>query len=456
MTGLALAAGVVLAVAYTASPLLVVFAICLVPLFAWAGAGLEHRERRWLFAVLLAGILIRVAAIGALVLLADDLHAFNVFFPDARFAIERSWWIRNQWLGVEIGPVYRLAIYNPYGATSYSYVLAAIQLVVGQAPYGVNLVSVLAFVVAAVTLYRQARRSYSPTIAFGGITLLLFWPTMIGWSVSALRESMQLALTALVLVFSVRSVRARTWMPRLGMAAVAVTALAAISTLRSSAIIIVAGGVVLGLIARLMTLRPWLARASGVAIVVLTAILLSRPGVQERLLGISRDAVMRHVGNVATTGNGYKLLDYRFYVVHIDKVISTLTPPEAVDFLVRAAAAFFLVPLPWQMTSTASLAFLPQQIGWYLVILLCVPGIVAGVRRDPLFTWLLVAYIAAAVIVIAPNSGNIGTLVRHRDVVVLALVWLSSAGVCSMLARPARDEAPVLRLHGDPTGRVVM
>jgi hypothetical protein len=37
------------------------------------------------------------------------------------------------------------------------------------------------------------------------------------------------------------------------------------------------------------------------------------------------------------------------------------------------------------------------------------------------------------VVVIAPNSGNIGTLVRHRDIVVPPVALLASAGFVSIL-----------------------
>jgi hypothetical protein len=446
----AILAGVVIGAAYTASPLFVVFVLCLVPLFRWAAADLGHGERRWLFAILGTALAVRIAAIAILLLTSDPMsHSFNVFVPDARFTISRSWWALNQWRGSDIGPVYWSAINNPYGATSYTYILAFIQYLVGASPYGVNFVSVLSFFVAAIAIYRLVRTSYSSSIALLGLAVLVFWPTLIVWSVSALRESIQLALTALALVVVVRAVRSGSWAGRLAAAIVTVATLAAIRTLRSGAIVIVASGVAGGLAARVLTIRPLVARVGAVVLMAAAIAAASRPGVQQRFLSVAREAVLRHVGNVGTSGNGYKVIDARFYGPQITDAIDTLTIPEAVDFVIRAAAAFFVVPLPWQLASTSELVFLPEQVAWYGLLFFGLIGLAAAYRRDPLLTWLLVAHIATVVVVIAPNSGNIGTLVRHRDVVLLALVWLSATGVFTVAARYSQSVRLAPSPHGE-------
>jgi dolichyl-phosphate-mannose-protein mannosyltransferase len=435
----AIACGVIAGVAYSISPLAVLFALALVPLFRWAASGIGGAERQWLLSVLIAAAIVRIAAVAALLLLTNPaLEQFRVYVPDARFAIARSWWIRNQWLGIDVGPVYRLGIYNPYGATSYAYVLAAIQLLVGESPYGVNFIAALAFLAAAVALYRVARESYGPLPALIGLTTLVFWPSMTVWSVSALRESFQLALTAAVIVGVVHAVRGGSWLHRIAATVVVVAALAMLSTIRAGALLIVGMGVAIALAGRVATLRPAIARLSIAALIAACAWAMAQPALQQRFLVLAQQAIMRHVGEVATTGNSYKLLEYRFYADTLRDVIGTLTFGEAVDFFIRSAAAFFIEPLPWQLSSRTELLFFPQQVCWLALSACAIAGIVAGYRSDPLLTWLLVGYIAASVAVIAPNSANIGTLVRHRDVIMPALAWLGAAGLCGTVAWHAR------------------
>jgi hypothetical protein len=226
---------------------------------------------------------------------------------------------------------------------------------------------------------------------------------------------------------------------------VSVAAVLALDGLRSGALAIAGAGVAAGLVARVLTLRRHVAVASAAAILVMAAFLLSRPGVQARTLDLVRQAADRQLGHVASFGQGYKVLDQRFYSEG-RLVIATMTADEAVRYLGRALVAFFVVPAPWQLTSATGLGFLPEQIVWYALLLLSVPGMVVGFRRDPLLTWIFVGYVAAAVAVIAPNSGNIGTLVRHRDALMPALAWLGAAGFVAVLThvRSSRER----RVHG--------
>jgi hypothetical protein len=81
------------------------------------------------------------------------------------------------------------------------------------------------------------------------------------------------------------------------------------------------------------------------------------------------------------------------------------------------------------------LAYLPEQIAWYGLLLLLPAGIVTGLRRDPFLTALLAVHLAVAVMLVAVTSGNIGTLVRHRSLALPYAVWFSGLGACTLLAR---------------------
>ena len=146
-----------------------------------------------------------------------------------------------------------------------------------------------------------------------------------------------------------------------------------------------------------------------------------------------------HLGHVRTEGNHYKLLDQRFYsalsasqledgTLLAVRPVEDMTPVEALRFVSRALISFVVVPLPWQLQSRTEILFLVQQIIWYLMVFFAAIGVVAGLRRDPFVTCLLCGVTAAGALAIGLNSGNIGTLVRHRDTVVPFVVWLSALG----------------------------
>jgi hypothetical protein len=156
-------------------------------------------------------------------------------------------------------------------------------------------------------------------------------------------------------------------------------------------------------------------------------------------------AAFQHTGHVTTPGYTYKLVEPRYYADRLS--VRALTPPEAAQYVVRAYIAYVTVPLPWEIESRSMLAFLPEQILWYLIVLLVPFGIVAGLHRDAVFTCVLVAHGFIAVTMVALTGGNIGTLVRHRGLAMPYLAFLAALGACALLARavarqPATDAAP--------------
>jgi hypothetical protein len=93
------------------------------------------------------------------------------------------------------------------------------------------------------------------------------------------------------------------------------------------------------------------------------------------------------------------------------------------------------VPLPWQAQSRAAVAYIPEQVIWYVVIALAFIGGATAFRRDPQLSALLLAYSAVIAIGAALTDGNIGTLVRHRGLTLPFLVWFGGVGACELLTR---------------------
>lgn len=422
-------AGVILGVLYSWSPLTLVFLLAMIPVCLWGVNGLAGRERRWTIAALVMAIGVRVAAIGALLLATDpSREQFRTFFPDATFAIARSWWILNHWRGISIAPDSYRQIFNAYGASSFQTVLALTQAMFGASPYGVNLISVACFVSGALLLFRLARRAYGSTPAGAGLLVLLFWPTLFAWSISTLREAAQLLLTAGLLVSIVAIVRERRVMHRVRAALAGGVVLVALVTLRADGFVVVTAGLALGLLIRLATLRWWTAVLACAVVVIVGAALTRDSTVRVRIGQEVQIAAGRHLGHVETPGGSFRLLDDRLYAEGA-RSVDTITEAEGIRFMIRAAVAFVTVPLPWQIDSTAGLAMLPEQCAWYAVLGLALFGVIPAARRDALLTSMLVALVLAGMLIITPNSGNTGTLVRHRDMIVPVIVWLATTGL---------------------------
>ena len=427
---LATVAGMGLGVAYAASPFTLWFLIAMVGLFTWAGRGLTGRERRSVWAILSVAVALRLIAV-IILFVGSDHHRMVSFFwdGDGIYLKNRGLWIRNIRLGIPLPPYYfTLSFDRSYGWTSYLYVLAYLQYLLGPAPYGVHLINVALFLATAVGLYRLVRKSYGQEAALIGFALLLFLPTPFAWSVSALKESLYVFLVAVPLIAIVTVLRSGPVLRRAFALALVVGSIAVIDGVRSGGRAIAVVGLAAGLAGSVVARRVSLVLALLAVLVVTGRQLLTDPAAQARIMSQLKIAAVQHIGNVRTTGHGYQLLDERFYALKTNDAIGTMTPVEGLRFVARALVSFLIVPLPWQIQSLSEMAFLPQQILWYAMVLLAFVGLAAGLRRDPLVTCMLAGVTVAGAAAIAISEGNVGTMVRHRDTLMPFLVWLSALG----------------------------
>ena len=428
--------GLFLGVGYTASPLAVWFLGSVVCLCIWVIRGLSARERQWVLGLLLFAVAARLLLVVSLFLMADPLETKSFFWDgDGVYLKQRAEWMRNIWLGIAIDPLeYDRAFSRDYGWTTYIYVIAYVQYLVGTSPYGIHLFNVFLSLSVAVVLYRVIRTAYGRTAALIGLSLSLFMPTPLLWSVSALKESLYIFLIVLGLAGTVAVLRGPNMTRRiLGLCALIIS-FTTVNGIRFGGEIILAAGVAGGLFGVVVTRRLWVAALAFALLPFLAYGLIQSEQVSSRLQPQLQDAAMQHIGHVKTAGNAYKLLDERFYVDSAREVpLATWTPAEQLRYVVRATFSLVAVPLPWQVRSATEMLFLPQQIVWYFIVLMAGIGSIAGLRRDPLVTLLLVSTVLVSSMAVALNSGNIGTMVRHRDTVMPFIVWLSAVGVVAMM-----------------------
>ncbi len=377
----------------------------------------------WLGATIAA----RVAAVELLALLARPaMQSFaTVSGGDALYLLQRSIWMRNTVVGDPFAPIdYFEAYHSTYGWSGYNYVLAWFHVVFGPSPYAAHLLSTLLFFAAAGLLFRIVRARFGPRPAIIGLLVLTTLPTLFVWSMTPLKEAPYLLLASTALGGAAAAVRAG-WSWRGTLAAVlAGVALLMIATVRGDAATLTAVGVAGGV-------AIWIAGRSrlGLAALAFTAlaavvIVANVPQATRAFQGAVRFASFRQIGHVLTTGHSFRLLNDEHY---FDARPQTLPPDELVAFMVRAVVRFFTVPEPWIMRGRSELLLLPQQMLWYLLIGFGAFGVVAGMRRDRLLASLLVAFVAAGALLIGVNT------------VVPFAVWLSAMGAARQIERgPSR------------------
>lgn len=434
---IATAVAVGIAAVYVLSPLTVWFVVAMWALHRYATSGLEVDEGRWMTALLVAAIALRIIPIAILFATTDHARVpFGVFFGDEEFYLRRSIWLRNVALGITIHPADLIYAFDESGWTSHLYVLSFLEAFVGPAPYGLHLSGVALYLLAAVVLFRMLRPSFGRAPAFLLFALLCFLPSLFVWSVSVLKEPLYVLLTIVSLAMAAAVVRAKRWIGRIAALVTLIAVVATIGTVRDGAMFLVAGGIALGWAATWIVRRPKVV----VAVVIATPILLGAafrdPRVQNRAYHALQVAARTHWGHVRTPGWTYQLLDQHYY----DDVFSIdgLEARDAALYVVGALERYVTVPLPWEAQSTAALAYIPEQLVWYLIVLLLPAGLVFALRRDALLTCLLLGVGIAGALAIALFSGNVGTLVRLRVLALPYFAAISAVGACELLALARR------------------
>jgi hypothetical protein len=437
-TAIAVAAGLGAAAWYTLSPLtvcVIVAAAVVLPRFV---KGLPPEERRWVTAMIVLALLSRmiaIAAIFAVNLPRHDNQFVGATSGDGAYAMSRALRTRDILAGSTTSKYDFFIAFDEYGRNSYVTALTVAQVIFGPTPYAIRLTNSLLFVIAALLLFRLCRDAFGALPAAGGLAAVLFWPTLFVWSISLLKESLYFFLGVVLLTVSIALVRR----PLTRSAAVHLAAFGVavwlVKDLRPAALVLLGAGLALGLVSYVATASRRSGAVAALIVAVTLGVAVASPSAERRLIAGLEAAAKTHSGHVFTLGHEYKLLDAGFYVNPAAPVASklTLTRDQAARFLMRAVASFFMVPEPWRLRSTRELAFLPEQLAWYALVLLLPIGIVAAFRRDRLVTCMLVAYAVPTMAALALTNGNVGTLLRLRGLVTPYLAWIAVVGFCAAL-----------------------
>jgi hypothetical protein len=434
---IAAAAGTVLGIAYTLSPL-TVWATGVFAFLVWRiGEGLPEPERKRVRAVLIVAILIRVVAIGGVWFTTDHARVpFASFFGDEEYFIRRATWLRNVALGIPIHSADLIYAFDDYSYTHYLYVIAFVEALVGFAPYGLKMISAAMYLGGAVVLFRLARRAYGSGVALLGLLVILFLPSLFAWSIAALKEPPYFLIGALACSVAVSTMRTTSIARRIAGVLFLLLAAGLLQSVRDGGLIIAVAGLGGGMLIGWLAVRPWAAITCAVLVPIAVFAMLSRPAIQVRAAQEVRRAAKLHWGHVNTPGYTYKSLDPELYTRRSG--IDSMSRDATGRFLVRSAIEYLTVPRPWTIESRPALAFVPELVFWYCLIALLPVGLIVALRRDALVTSVLGAYAFALAALVAVTGGNIGTLVRHRGLALPYLIWLSAVGADALLAHSAR------------------
>jgi hypothetical protein len=432
--------GILLGAIATLSPLTILVVTLAVATIAYARRDLPADEAAWVTGLLVAALVARALAIVALNVASvpgqnDQWPA--MLFGDEAYALARAARTRDVVLGLPVTRLDYIVMFDSYARTGYTTFLNWIQVMFGSSPYAVRLMNGVLFTAGAALLYRVVRVGFGAVPSLVALATLLFLPSLFLFSISVLKESAYFLLSAAMLAAVVAIVRAGSWPLRAAWMAVFLFCLRVVADLRPGAVVLTGGALVLGAIASWLLGARWRIAIAAVALVVAGVVLVRSSAAVERVRGALVMTAKQHTGHAFTVGHAYKTLDDSFYEDVRTPAASTLTltAAQAARYIARSTYAFLTVPCPWQVVTRSEAVFIPEQVVWYVLVLAALAGLVPAWRRDPFVTALLVAAILPTAAVVALTTGNVGTLVRLRGLVMPFLVWLGAVGGTVALER---------------------
>jgi hypothetical protein len=217
--------------------------------------------------------------------------------------------------------------------------------------------------------------------------------------------------------------------------------------LRRGALVLAVAGIGASVAMLVMFANARRAMISTALVVVVVALGLTQAPIRARAVDAITSVAKTHGGHVFTVGHAYKLLDEGFYMYPGTPAAwgLQLTEAQALRFVVRATISFLVTPLPWEMASLSELAFFPEHVLWWLIVVFVPVGCVAGWRSDRRATALFIGFVLPTAAALAVTNGNVGTLLRLRGLITPFMIWLAAFGAFALAERAlSQRPAPAL------------
>lgn len=397
------------------------------PRTAWAYRLRGFRVLPWLVA---AAIMLRVVA-------TVVFHQFLIrrtgdpFFNLDERGYDRVAWAQAQaWHGIGNGVPLR----DAYLLNAYTYAQSAMYWLVGHHPLAIKLVNAALGGVVVGLVFLIAWRLFNPAAALASGIMAMLFPSTLLWSTTGLKDSMFLAAVMLVLWTVTEFIASRQpyWLLPF------FVAFAWLGGVRDY--IQAMMGVIVPVSVALQPARfprKWAA----VAIIVIGCALLLWLGGGSQWFGVSPARLNQQRSCAAVNAessfvgeDNAQLIEECANPVAMEDDTSLIggSLREIIAWVPRGAFHVLAAPFPWAAERTVERATIPDTLCWYVAVILALVALWrtwVGQWRSYIY---LVGYICAVGLVLALTQGNLGTLARHRGMIIPAVLIFSGYGLLVM------------------------
>ncbi|MBI3317687.1 MAG: glycosyltransferase family 39 protein [Candidatus Omnitrophica bacterium] len=331
-------------------------------------------------------------------------------------------------------PVVPHYYHGQYGRSGHVHLMAAFYALFGFSPVAVKLINCLLGALLGPVLFLLFREIFNGTIARWASGLCAFFPSLVLWSVTNLKEPLLILLTALLLLLFTRARKADRWKVKLSHGVGFALLLNPHASVRSevyTAVLVLSLGA-----AAFWTSRIRL-RWKGL---LLLALFIAGLQARSAFRPFLAQALTRHVGYVNTSRGVYKYLPDGFYSEEaLRRWAQTGEAPAGRGLLLGVAKAvghYWVEPLPGPQDSPRMRLTLPQMVLWYLLLPPALVGMGAALGRAAWGGLALFLMLSGWGTLGALTAGNAWAVFRFRDMVTPYVLLFSCAGIWILLKGP--------------------
>jgi hypothetical protein len=424
----------------------------------WLGVGALAQvvsggeRRRELVALALCAVALHMSVAIAIQSVASTFPGGFVTGDDASYYRLASAFARYL-QGASLDPRYAPPLWggDTYLFGAFVYLETALFLVFGPDVRIPLLLNSAVAVVTALLIFHITKRLFGRTAAFVAVVVVAFFPSLILWSALNLKDSLTITLAVLA-VWAVVEFQHR---PRPVYFTLQFSAAEVLITLRSYVATTIA---ITALVSIALSALPPRRRVGATALAgVLTAVIIAQglsaigSGFGEQLLlALERERAAMAVGartgfvptpapgSAGTPGSTPRATSTPVAAAHLDDVAPV--PGRTLSYLPTGLAYAILAPFPLSARRLQEVVAAPEMLVWYLLV---AGGAATIWRERRRWSYLapLVLAIGGLMLVLALAEGNVGTLFRHRVMVVPFAAALASPSLVALWSRIRRRRA---------------
>lgn len=322
--------------------------------------------------------------------------------------------------------IYKFGTYNTHIITFFNSIFFAF---FRDDVFSLKYINILCMILIGWLTYDLAKEIYNSNAGKISLCIVLFWPTLFAWSITDLKE-VHLALATTGMLWSVdKVISKRDLKYRIFFLVLTIIFFIYFTGLRLSFLPTLLFYFII--VSIYFTFR-WCIRKSSYKGIITFFLLLILCCIlflfKEKLYQIARSmyatVVSLNVGYLSSGGINYNL---------ISNVRDIYNVKFFIKFFFGSWFHFLLEPFVWKFTSLKMFSLYPIMFLWYFLLCSAIAGVIKVCkigRIDRVFSpsLFLVLYITSLCMAIS----NIGTAIRHRDVIVPVIAMLASFGIASI------------------------